>query len=422
MRHLLFAFILFTILLLPTYSQDPENPDSSSSEQNENIITAVSIVGLKRTKPHGIDISLQKFIGCDAGDIEINDIYAIIKDTNTLEPLSVEITDNETGYGKTLAVTVREKWSIFPVPFFSINSDSWSVGGAFMDANAFGLRDMMLIAGSYGSDRWLATLMYIKTPKAAEEFGFSARGMFLHQDTENTDQTGNDVLRRYSKIAISPEFSLSYTLTQAITSSFGVSYFYTNLIDTENQLNAPEDGIQAVTLSPRINIRTSSWDGYLLSEKSASFGYNYRFIIGDADAQSISLNAVFNHSIIPGLKVTAKTRALMSTNSASPFFESTPSSTVNILSHNYSTLNYVAASVGLEKYLFKFSQGTVSAAVVYQTLYSDGVFLHHQFDHGPVATVQMYLSKFAFPGVGLGAAYNVDKNNFRYTVNLGMSF
>jgi hypothetical protein len=34
----------------------------------------------------------------------------------------------------------------------------------------------------------------------------------------------------------------------------------------------------------------------------------------------------------------------------------------------------------------------------------------------------MYFSKIAFPGMGLGAAYNVDKDTWQYAFNIGMMF
>jgi hypothetical protein len=34
----------------------------------------------------------------------------------------------------------------------------------------------------------------------------------------------------------------------------------------------------------------------------------------------------------------------------------------------------------------------------------------------------MYFSRVAMPGVGLGAAYNVDKNVWQYAINAGMTF
>jgi hypothetical protein len=125
------------------------------------------------------------------------------------------------------------------------------------------------------------------------------------------------------------------------------------------------------------------------------------------------LNAALNQSIIPGLRSTAKTGIVFATDSALPFFESSSiNSSVNILLQKYSAVDFAGVSVGLEKYLFKFSFGTVSASAAYQAVYSHGELLHHQFDHGPAAMIQMYFSKVAFPGMGLGGAYNVDKDTW----------
>ena len=411
-------FTLFIGFSLSIFSQTEEN----DNDQNENTITSISIVGLKKTKLYVMERYLQKYLGRTESDIDINDVYATIKSTGVLEPISIEIIDNQTGKGKTLLITVREKWTIFPMPYFAINSGNWSVGGVIAETNAFGLMDMVNLGGGYGSDSWSVNLMYMKMPKAVGDFGFTVLGMFMNRNTENTEQTGNDVLRQFNSITLNPKVSVSYKLTELIIAGFDVSYHYVKLTDMDNPVNAPEDGIHALGLSPHFSIRKSRWDGFLISEKSISLGYNYRFIIGADDAQSVSLNCIFSHPIIPGFLATAKAGLLYSTPSVSPFFESMPISPVKILSSNYSALNYAAASLGLEKYLFKFSFGTISLAGAYQVVYSDGVFLKHQFDHGPVVTAQMYFSRLAFPALGLGTAYNVDKSFFQLAANFGFSF
>jgi hypothetical protein len=79
-------------------------------------------------------------------------------------------------------------------------------------------------------------------------------------------------------------------------------------------------------------------------------------------------------------------------------------------------------SLGLEKSLFKFSFGMVSLWAAYQAVYSHSGLLPRQADHGPAAMLQMYFSRIAIPGVGLGGAYNVDKNTWQYAFNMGISF
>jgi hypothetical protein len=212
-------------------------------------------------------------------------------------------------------------------------------------------------------------------------------------------------------------------LSEHIVPSLSLSYQYVTLRDAENPISAPEKGVQGITLSPSVIIRnTGTWDGYFLNKKQITSKYDFSFIINGGNVHSVSINTAFNHSIIPGFRIAAKGGAVFAAPSASPFFELSPSSTVNILPTGYSTRNFVGLSIGLEKYLFKFSQGMVSLSAAYQTIYSHGDLSAHQFDHGPVAMLLMYFSKLALPAVGLGGAYNVSRNAWQYAFNAGMSF
>ncbi|MDR0997480.1 MAG: hypothetical protein LBL70_00300, partial [Treponema sp.] len=159
------------------------------------------------------------------------------------------------------------------------------------------------------------------------------------------------------------------------------------------------------------------------NEKSASVKYNYTLVIDDDDVHSVSLNAAFNHSIIPGFRFTAKGGMTFSTSSASPFFVSSPASAgVHILSSAYSANHFAGASLGLEKYLFKLRFGTISLSAAYQAVYSHGDLLNRQFDHGAAAMMQVYFSGLALPAMGLGGAYNVDKNTWQFAFNIGYFF
>jgi outer membrane protein assembly factor BamA len=229
-----------------------------------NRITAISVTGLKRTKPRIIEKPLQKFTGRDAGSLDINEVYAAVESTGILETKSVEILDNQTGNGKTLVVTVREKWSVFPVPLAFVNSGGWAVGAAFADTNAFGIKDTMVIMGLFGAGGITTSIMYLHPPAGSGEFGLNVAPFFSIQENELTGQTGEQTLRRYNAMSIHPSAEVLYQLTELVTAGFGLSYTNVILRDTENPLNAPEYGTQGITLSPNIGILHNSWDGYFL--------------------------------------------------------------------------------------------------------------------------------------------------------------
>jgi hypothetical protein len=429
MKQLFVFFTVFAVLITGVSSQSLSGDENRITANPENQIEhpskicAVSVSGLKRTKPHVIEKPLQKFIGMDAESVVINDVFALVKSTGTLEPLSVEILDNQEGGGKILAVTVRDKWSIFPIPIVGVSSGGWSAGGVLIDANAFGVKDTMMAMGLFGGGDITTSVMYINSPDGIGEFGWNFMGFFSLQENENTDQTGKQVLQRYNSMSIHPLFGLSYLPSEHIVPSLSLSYQYVTLRNTENPVNAPENGAQGITVSPSISIRsTSTWDGYFLSEKQITLKYDYTFVLGGNDVQSVSLDAAFNHSIIPGFRITAKTGMVFATPSASPFFTLSPSSAVNILPTSYSATDFAGISFGLEKYLFQFSLGTLSLSAAYQAIYSHGDLSVHQFDHGAAAMLLVYFSKLALPAIGLGGAYNAAKNTWQYAFNAGMSF
>jgi hypothetical protein len=427
MKRIFILFAVFAVMVTGVSSLSGiENQITGNIEnriEHKSKICAVSVSGLTRTKPRVIEKTLQKFIGMDAESINTNDIFALVKSTGTLEPLSVEILDNQEGTGKILAVTVRDKWSIFPIPIVGVSSGGWSAGGVLIDANAFGVKDIMMAMGLFGGGGITASVMYINSPDGIGEFGWNVMGFFSLQENENTDQTGKQTLRRYNSMSIHPLFGLSYSLSEHITPTLALSYRYVALRDTENPVRAPENGVQGITLSPSIGMRAAgTWDGYFLNEKQITLKYDYTFVIGNDDVQSVSLNAAFNHSIIPGFRIIAKTGMVFATHSASPFFTQSPGAAVNILPTSYSAADFAGISLGLEKHLFQFSLGTLSLSAAYQAIYSHGDVSGRQFDHGAAAMLLMYFSKLALPAIGLGGAYNVTNNTWQYAFNAGMSF
>jgi len=391
-------------------------------------ITGLSIEGLRRTKLFVVEKPLQKFLGRDAAALDVNEVYAVVKDTGVLEPVSVDVVDDDEGNGKKLKIIVREKWTFFPIPFFTADgTNSWFAGGAVMDSNAFGIKDSFMVMAGYGSDLWMAGFSYAHRPSGAGAWGWRVGGMFFSRESSAVDQSGQRVLRRFSSYSVNPSAGLSYSLTDWLTPSLTVAYTYITLKDTENAFNAPPEGVQALTLTPQVRARRSAWDGFFLSEQSVTVRYNYIALLGSSayndNIQTVTLNGVLQHSLVPGLRLVARSGVVFAT-PGPPFFESGPQAAgVSILPSQYAARDFAGLSAGLEKYLYRFSFGTLSVAASYQAVYSAGdLFEGPQFDHGLSAALLLYFTRLALPGMGLSYSYNVDKGVPLYGFNAGMSF
>ena len=92
----------------------PDTPPGS-------VITDISVAGLARTKPRVAYGAVEKFLGLKVGELDEAAVYVAVLDLGILEVVSVELLDSADGFGKTLSITVREKWTIFPVPLFMMS-------------------------------------------------------------------------------------------------------------------------------------------------------------------------------------------------------------------------------------------------------------------------------------------------------------
>lgn len=383
-------------------------------------VTAVSVSGIKRTRPHVAEYPLRKFIGRETAEINVDEVYAAIMNTGILELLEVVIEDSPDAEGSLLRVTVREKWAFFPMPIITVGSESMSFGGVIMDANAFGLNDKMVFLGAYNPGGWMASVMYTATPDREHMPGWNIMGFYLTEEKEQVDRE-KMVFRRFNPDTIGGSVGISYPVIGPLTA--GLAFLYQNKIlrDASAPIRAPVEGAMVVGIKPEISVRHSEWDGYFLSGQTVSLSYTYMIGIGSPSFHSVALRGAYEKSLLPGFRLNIKS-GIVYAPSAPVLFESAPSvSGVDILPRNFSAQNYAGMSLGFEKHLFKFSMGALSALAAYQVVWSEGGILGSQFDHGVAGSIRVYLSKLALPAVGLGMSYNVVSEIFQVAFSMGMS-
>ncbi|MDR3341498.1 MAG: hypothetical protein LBT14_01695 [Treponema sp.] len=385
------------------------------------VITAISISGLKRTKLGVAEKPLKKFLGQEVDSLEVHEVHAAIMDTGILEPLSVEIADLLDGEGKALIIVVREKWAIFPLPVVFVGSGGMSVGGFFIDTNALGLNDKFFAGGMYLGAGWMAGGGYMHTAIREGFPGWRVSGFFSQEERHDTDQRDHDI-RRFNLDSITGSLGISYPFMEVLNGSLRFSYQEKILRDRDDPVEAPESGARTLGIGAEFGVRKRHWDGYLLSQESASLGYTYQVGINSPAFHTFEAQGIYEKSLIPGFRLNLRTGMVYSPG-VPPLFESSPAAAqVAILPGSFSAQHYAGASLGIEKYLFKLPFGTLSALASYQLVYSHGPLLGDAFDHGVAGALSFYMSKLAIPALGLGIAYNLAARYVQGSFSLGMSF
>jgi hypothetical protein len=387
--------------------------------QEARLVSSVSVTGFKRTKQQVAEKPLQKFIGADADRLDLDEVRAAVLDTGVLEPLAVAVIEEEGAF--VLRVTVREKWALFPIPIITIGSGGTSFGAFFTDTNAFGLLDKMFAGGMYGPREWMAGGGYMHSSQKENFPGWRTSAFFSRQERHDTDQKEEDT-RAFHVDSITAAAALSFSFWKICGLTLGLSYHEKILRDQESSFRPPPMDLRTLGFETGLSVRKSSWDGYLLSEESASASYTWHLGIGAPSFYSLKGTLIWEKSVIPGLRFNFRSGGIYAPE-APVLQESSPAvARVNILPGSFSAKNYAGASMGFEKYLFRTSFGTLSLLGSWQLVFSQGSILGNQFDQGPAGALSFYMSRLAIPALSIGAAYNLSAGHLQGSFSLGMSF
>ena len=360
---------------------------------------------------------LERFIGLERSAFDQNEVFAIVKDTGILEPVSAELIESESGL--ILSIEVEELWAIFPLPFVMASSGEVNFGLFFLDTNAFGMRDIVAIGGAYGTYGWSAMAMYNHTPRHHGLPGWNGFFMYGRQEREAVDRDDN-IYRRYAANQLRFSLGLNYLFFDLVTGAISLSYSDISLRNIDDVLNAPEQGAAHIGINPAISMRHSSWDGYFLSQRSVSFEYSYYHAITGSSFHELEFRGNYEQSLVPGFRFTARSGAVWKSTSDTLFEEGPRNAQVDILPRNYTARHYAGLSTGLEKYLFGFRFGTLSAIGLWQGVFSYTSDL--EFNHGPSGGFLVYFSRVAIPAIGISLAYNMNSGLYQFNFVVGMSF
>jgi outer membrane protein assembly factor BamA len=386
-------------------------------------ITSVSIIGLKRTKPGAAEKPLKRFIGVDADTLDIDSVKAAVMATGVLEPLSVDIAvlGPKEDSNLELTVTVREKWSVFPLPIVMGGSGGWSFGGFFVDTNALGLTDKFFLGGMYSRESWMVTGGYMHVPLAENAPGWRLMSMFAREERHDTDESNHD-LRVFDLDAIRFSAGVSKTYFDTLEAGVDVSFEEMILHDRDEAFRGPTEGGRYLGFGAGLSMNQNDWDGYLLSQSGASLDYTYTLGLGCDSYHSVSFRGNWDAPLLPGFHFKLRGGGIWSP--GAPVLQESPPQTagVNILPPDYSARHYAGGQAGFEKYIFKFPVGTLSILGFWQMVFSSGSVIGSRFDQGAAAGVSFYLSRIAIPAFAILGTYNVTAGYFQMSFSLGMSF
>jgi outer membrane protein assembly factor BamA len=401
------VFCLLVLLGQPSFAETSQ----------AQAITSISIAGLKRTRKQVAERPLEKYIGTAAADLDTNEVTATLLEMGIFEEIKVETIPSKDGSGSVLSVTLRERWSIFPLPLFIATSEGITGGLALIDANAFGLNDKLYAVGMLFPGGWMSMLAYMSTPDTSDDWRWSLSGSYSRQDTKDSDAYGSN-LRRYGHDSMGAGLSLGKSVATNVSLSLSLGYKDKAIRTIDNQLRPPESS-RHITASGDLGWRTSTWDGSFLNQSSIGLGYGYNFALLDRSYQTLSLRAAYERSLFSGMKLGIKGSALYDGEAPAAYENSAERVGVTLLPPSFSVRSLAGASIGVEARIVKFPFGVLAALASYQGLVSESPLFDARIDHGPAGGIRLYVARLAIPAMDIGVAYNIPTGLFKATFGIG---
>ncbi len=394
--------------------------ETGSTVPGNGKIQRIEVSGLRRTQNSVVQALLRSYRGEPASTFDPNAVAARLLETGIFEDIQVELRPDLGNGDYTLAVSVREKWTIIPVPIFAASSDGITAGAALIDANALGLNHKLFLLGLWIPDGWLSGLAYSTGSESSKKIGFSTSLFYSRQERKLVDPEDRD-LRRFSADDFSTEAGMGIPLTGPLRLTVALGFH--DLSVTETIFNPTDSLPQAesgryLNLKAGLSARSSRWDGVFLSENTVSLRYTYH-LLGQL-YQDVSLGFQAQIASLPGLRFSLRGTQLYGFDVPLALESPVAEAGISILPSNYRAAIVSAGSLNAEARLFSLRWGVISALLGYQGALTQGLLTPWRWDQGPTAGLRLYVARLAIPAVDMGAAYNLSTGLFRATFGVGM--
>ncbi|HRY53465.1 MAG TPA: hypothetical protein P5142_02500 [Spirochaetia bacterium] len=375
-------------------------------------VGALEIEGLKRTRPSVVERLLSPFLGLSPEELDLAEVARLLNDTGLFYDIEASIRHGEGG-SPSLAVSVKEKSSLVPIPVVYSGGSGLTFGAAVLDSNAFGLNDKAVFVGMYNPEKWSAIASYARLPPGPGSFGFSAFTILSSGETQIVD-AGDEELLAYEATAFDLGLALKRGLGPGLAVEAGLAYRLRSVEDEE------AGSVQYLPLSLGISVRRSSWDGIFSSERSAALEAVYALALEGGSYPAFEARLAFEEPLLPGLRLVARASGLYAPEAPLVLGEGPMAASVAILPSDFRSSSLAGASAGLEARLAKTGPGSLTALASYQAAIAEDAGGEEIIAQGPSGGIRFYLAKVAFPALEIRLSHNLEARLTDFSFSLGM--
>jgi hypothetical protein len=385
-------------------------------------VSRVVYAGNARTQ----DAAIAELTGIEAG-MPLSDIDIDAAKQNVLKSgifSEVDLTVDAKDGGAVVTVSVKEKWTLIPVPSGYYGSGGWSAGLDLVELNFLGLRRTLVIGGSDSNLGLSGTIAYIDPRFLHTKTAFKAFSSY-GRDAEEARYMDGASYAAFDMTTADAGIYAEYPSEGRLRADIELTLRYTGISAADVASNA---GLYDATLVlvPGAGI---AYDGQRFSEyretgPTASATYAHGFSFRDMPSYDIvSLSAeekfgAFLDGVADiGLEGRYGSRSFQALGPLSGSgYRTLPQGC------SYSGKNLALYSA-LELPFVKAGWCVMTGGAFYEGgIYATGLKGDTvELFHGPGISYRLYLHDVAVPAIGIDVAYNVPVGIFVFSANVGLS-
>lgn len=417
----MFRFIPILMLLFVLWGNQALAQETTADDAGHEVISGIEITGLERTRESYVLAELSHYVGRSVKEISIDDVKTDLQRIGLFDEIEVSISPK--GNQAYLDISVKEKWSLIPIPMLSYIEEV--TGGLFfMDMNAFGLNDKFMI-GAIGSKSKFRAMAMFSTPALVGKTGLSFFGSGAKDKDRIYDANKHTVLKYNSvnyMIGAKLTYKISLNSSASVGANYSLSYNEVTYNPRETRIDKHDRNMHALSVNGGYVYEKSEWNGWFMSSIRIHLDADLTLINADTVSPDVWFGVSYQKPLfVDRFRVLAHASGYYAWQSTFPLYKKARLIGVDILPPRFRSSSMYGGGAGLETGIYRFAWASLSIGAQYQIVCLQDWDKKYAFHHGWVGAVNVNLSKIAFPAFSMGVAQDVSNGRFYFALGSGMS-
>lgn len=327
-----------------------------------------------------------------------------------------------------ITIRVKERWTLFPIPFFSSSSRGVQGGLFLLETNLFGRNKTIVAGGSYAS--WGAAVFSFYQDPSVAGTPVTLRASLSYAENERQRRTGGDVVYQYEDHRFELLALPGLQFTRAMNLSIGAFASH----NASAPMTASSPGEPAVPRPPAegwllgwaagLDYRGADLRGYYDEGLTASALYKQaRHALGASrDVFDLTARAAYTRAFFAGQATSVSAQV--------DLIEGDPIADVRLLGGRPGSRGFEAQTMWADRAATLTVQHQVPVLVRGWGIWTAVGFVDLGYaalegrGNGfvtPGAGVRLHLPRTSFPAVGLDASYSLESDALFTTVSVGVT-